>query len=528
MDNTTNSGIMEPIQGSSPQLPYKSEYCGIHVPDSAYLSAHVDEALGALLIERQHLPDEDTPSLTPEELHDADTPLRELEEQVEPPDEEIPLCNLPCQETQLHERTRHIVVGEHSIQVTPLSELAPSHPATPSHSPGELVGLPGLSSRSYQPEELLVQHTQSYIPSRGFPTRDNIIHDLQQVFVRKESGQKDLKLKITELEQENKKLRDQLQEQQNSAVAVVAEREKVILSFREKIASLQSELNAVSKIHRYHKHPPEVVADCDSESEGDCFVPYSSPPHHDYVGLALIISNRFDDGKYAALDERTCAEDEERLLYTTFHKMGYAVRIETNLSAQEMTECFKDVQGLILEQDHSSVCCIMSHGGCDDKGQDFIYGSDGGKFYLQKEAYEKFGQCHALRGKLKLFVSQACRGYELPVVSDPLQPSPYSGFAFLSSTTPGQVSLRREPPRGALVNQVDDNVSGRMYESPFISVLCESLRRYHHMEDISIILRRVIQKLQTGGEGIGKYGGCWVRSCPELIITHGETVFVCT
>ena len=381
-----------------------------------------------------------------------------------------------------------------------------------------------------------VTDTQSHIPRKSFPTRGGVI------LARSESSRKDMKLKITQVKQEKKPLHDQLHEQQDSAAAtaatpataaaatagaaaVPAEREK------EKIASLQSELKAVGEVPHYRKQPQKAVADTsssDSECEEDYFVPYSSPPHHDYVGLALIISNRFNNGKYPELDERTCAKDEERLLYKTLYEMGYAVLVRSNLSAQNMTKCFNEFQQLILKQDHSFACCILSHGGCDENGQDFIYGSDGGRFYPQKEARKTFSHCDALRGKHKLFISQACRGYELPVVSDPSQPSPYSGFSFLSSTTPGQVSLRRKPPRGAMVNQVDDNVSGRMYESPFISVLCESLRCYHHTEDISSIFRRVIQKLQTDKEGIGKYGGHWVRPCPELITTHGETVFVCT
>ena len=110
--------------------------------------------------------------------------------------------------------------------------------------------------------------------------------------------------------------------------------------------------------------------------------------------MALIISNRLDNGKCPnpILDERTCAKDEECLLYKTWHRMDLAVKTETNLSAQEMTECLNGTCGLVLEDDRTFVCCILSHGGRDDSRHDFIYGNDGGNFYLYREAYENNDQ----------------------------------------------------------------------------------------------------------------------------------------
>lgn len=133
------------------------------------------------------------------------------------------------------------------------------------------------------------------------------------------------------------------------------------------------------------------------------FEPYKK---HKNIGKCLIISNEhFPDSP--RLYRKGNSVDERRLS-STFKSLGFHVKVENNLSANQMIGALRTVS----EEDHTDnscfVCVLMSHG---EEGT--ILGSD--ERWIPVKTLTSLltsDLCPSLRDKPKIFFLQACRGVE--------------------------------------------------------------------------------------------------------------------
>ena len=91
-----------------------------------------------------------------------------------------------------------------------------------------------------------------------------------------------------------------------------------------------------------------------------------------------------------------------------FTDLHFTVRVENDLTRDELVHCMK-VESLHNHQDYSCfVCCILSHGTTGA-----IHGTDGRTVPIKDlTGYFKASSCPSLRGKPKMFFIQACQGAE--------------------------------------------------------------------------------------------------------------------
>ena len=184
--------------------------------------------------------------------------------------------------------------------------------------------------------------------------------------------------------------------------------------------------------------------------------------------------------------DRNGAEEDEKRVQSILKKMGYRTQLKEDPTAEAMKNMLTAIQKNKSEEyikrgDDSFICCIMSHGGKDEKGKEYIAGSDGGKFYLQEEAYNKLnaGECSALHGKPKIFFVQACRGNEsenmVETPTDSIKPClvTHSDFLFCFATVPHGVAYR--PKKGSI----------------FFTILCENLDKYYEKMDVTTIVSHI-------------------------------------
>ncbi|XP_053406745.1 caspase-3-like isoform X2 [Mercenaria mercenaria] len=176
--------------------------------------------------------------------------------------------------------------------------------------------------------------------------------------------------------------------------------------------------------------------------------------NHKYRGHALLINNEKFHIKLRqqGLGNRDGSSVDERSMKKKLNDLGFSVTGYPDLTANQM----KSVCSKMAAKDHSEcdcfVCVILSHG---EEG--VVYGTD--KIVDIKELTQKFkgDVCPSLVGKPKIFIIQACRGYQtdpgvnvnvadakgkaeaepamvrLPVEAD---------FLFAYSTVPGYYSWR--------------------------------------------------------------------------------------
>ncbi|XP_033126142.1 caspase-8-like, partial [Anneissia japonica] len=93
-------------------------------------------------------------------------------------------------------------------------------------------------------------------------------------------------------------------------------------------------------------------------------------------------------------------------LKNTFTELGFTVKIESDLTAEEMSTVIKNA----AEEDHSNydafVCCILSHG-----NYGFVTGVDGGTCKIMDiTRHLSSSNCPSLAYKPKMFIIQACQG----------------------------------------------------------------------------------------------------------------------
>ena len=258
-------------------------------------------------------------------------------------------------------------------------------------------------------------------------------------------------------------------------------------------------------------------------------------------GLALIINNHKFTGP-ENLKERVCGLQDGEYLKTTFHNLGYRIRLEENKTADEIASIFGSLlppntatanhitdDNIVHGDDNSFVCCVVSHGYWDEaKRQDFVYSSDEKPFSVQQLALDYLSvppgsdRQNFLKRKPKLFFIHACRGKDVASVSAdddqsraqplPLLPQvtlfPISAdFLFSYPVVPGTKAFR-------------DDHSGTF----FIKILCQMIDEFAKKLDIELILKRVHYELTSQESTAYNYENASgeimrVRHCPQLIST---------
>lgn len=260
-------------------------------------------------------------------------------------------------------------------------------------------------------------------------------------------------------------------------------------------------------------------------------------------GLALLIVNEEfrcnpNHPNVKELCQRQGAGEDIEQLKEVWTYLGYRVRVEKNLTMEEIETVFDEVQGkgdsamTIQESDDSFVCCVCSHGTWDQVlGTDVVYGTDGvrredgqtvkGAMNIKVLALEKFSphSCLKLKGRPKMFFVQACRGGKsemtISVSDTEAGLPPEADFIFVFSTAPGRQSYRND-----------------LYGSIFITDLSTSLKKHAHSHDLISILQGVIQRETEQDDPCELHGNkgdvVTTRQCPNFVSSLRRPVFFFT
>ena len=208
--------------------------------------------------------------------------------------------------------------------------------------------------------------------------------------------------------------------------------------------------------------------------------------NHKYRGIAIIINNkRFHN--HLEMPTRSGTDKDAVGLEKTFHKLGFDVQLEHNLTAYEM----QNVLNKMAKSDHSEndcfVCCILSHG---EEG--IIYGVD--RDVEIQQLISPFKLCRSLAGKPKLFFIQACRGNKL-MDSIGLDTNPFKStyvdripveadFLIAYSTVAGHYSWR-------------NSTNGSWFIQSLCDVLGEQGTRLEMMQMLTIVNRKVAYHFES-------------------------------
>lgn len=224
---------------------------------------------------------------------------------------------------------------------------------------------------------------------------------------------------------------------------------------------------------------------------------------HKYRGHALVINNeKFSPKlKEQGLGNRDGSSIDERVMNRRLNDLGFTVTGYHDLKASQL----KSVCSKMATKDHSEcdcfVCVILSHG---EEG--VVYGVDKTVEIKELTSYFKGDRCPSLVGKPKIFIIQACRGYqtdpgvtinvidakgrasgendqtgvEPAVVKLPIE----ADFLFAYSTIPGYYSWRNG-----------------MNGSWFIQALAEALKDFGRTVEIrkllTVVNKKVAQNFQS-------------------------------
>ncbi|XP_005230888.1 caspase-3 [Falco peregrinus] len=217
---------------------------------------------------------------------------------------------------------------------------------------------------------------------------------------------------------------------------------------------------------------------------------YSYRMDYPEMGECVIINNK-NFHRDTGLLPRLGTDADAASVREVFMKLGYKVKVNNDLSCNDISKLLKNVS----EEDHSKrssfVCVLLSHG---EEG--FIYGTDG---LLELRALTRLfrgDRCRSLAGKPKLFFIQACRGTELDsgIFADSgseetvCQKIPVEAdFVYAYSTAPGYYSWR-------------NSAEG----SWFIQSVCEVLKEHGRKLELMQILTRVNRR-------VAEYVSCSTR-----------------
>ncbi|KAM8848244.1 caspase-3b isoform 1-T2 [Synchiropus picturatus] len=204
--------------------------------------------------------------------------------------------------------------------------------------------------------------------------------------------------------------------------------------------------------------------------------PYCYRMDYPSLGTCLIINNK-NFHKSTNMGFRNGTDLDAAAAVKTFMQLGYTVKVENDLTVQQMVKLMNNVS----LQDHSNnasfACVLLSHG---DEG--LIYGTDRAEKFDTLTRPFKGDRCRTLVGKPKLFFIQACRGQELDAGvecdSDSAQTSERipieADFLYAYSTAPGYYSWR--------------NTGNGSW---FIQSLCEMLQKHGGKLELMQIMTRV-------------------------------------
>lgn len=146
-------------------------------------------------------------------------------------------------------------------------------------------------------------------------------------------------------------------------------------------------------------------------------VDVKKPEHKRGRGYCLIINQtNFPDS------QRHGSNIDASLLKQTFEKLNFEVRMEVDLTAQDMLYTLQEICYFLNRhpKKYYLMCiCFLSHGNKDvEKRHELIYGVDNGEIHIRDQiVFDIFNSknCPSMSKKPKLFISNACRGYqELP------------------------------------------------------------------------------------------------------------------
>lgn len=200
------------------------------------------------------------------------------------------------------------------------------------------------------------------------------------------------------------------------------------------------------------------------------------------MGVCLIINNK--NFTYNGMKTRNGTEVDEASLRETFTNLKYDVRVENDLTCDEIKKCLRNAS----QEDHSKrssfICVLLSHG---EEGE-VIFGTDGPIDLKILAGFFRGDSCRSLVGKPKIFIIQACRGKELDcgIQADSgseedmvCQKIPVEAdFLYVYSTPPGYYSYR-----------------SLMDGTWFIQSLCSVLKLYADKLELMHILIRVNRKV---------------------------------
>ncbi|KAM9795388.1 caspase-3-like [Neosynchiropus ocellatus] len=220
--------------------------------------------------------------------------------------------------------------------------------------------------------------------------------------------------------------------------------------------------------------------------------PYCYRMDYPSLGTCLIINNK-NFHKSTNMGFRNGTDLDAAAAMKTFRQLGYNVKVENDLTVDQMVGLMTNVS----QQDHSNsasfACVLLSHG---DEG--LIYGTDRAEKFDTLTRPFKGDRCRTLVGKPKLFFIQACRGQELDggvqcdsVSEQTSERIPIEAdFLYAYSTAPGYYSWR--------------NTGNGSW---FMQSLCEMLQKHSGKLELMQIMTRVNRQVAVHFESCSSLPG---------------------
>lgn len=208
-------------------------------------------------------------------------------------------------------------------------------------------------------------------------------------------------------------------------------------------------------------------------------------------GLCVIINNMnfFDK----TLDLPSGMIDETSLK-NTFTALGFVVKAHQNLNAADIESTVKAYS----EEEHTGAffLIISSHGGSGD----VVYGTDGATVKVQKLKKRFFAtKCPSLAGIPKIFVIDACRGYEeerSKFFKSKFGPQPFTPDSMQSVTDSADIMTVFASTRDNIAGY-DDKI-GSFFIHIFVLVLEKNAAQKNLIDMITIVQRQIQElKVQT-------------------------------
>ena len=253
--------------------------------------------------------------------------------------------------------------------------------------------------------------------------------------------------------------------------------------------------------------PPEIP---------NCYLMFSFPRGH----VLLINNERFDERTCNGNNFRRGSEVDASNLETLFKELRFEVEMHRNLTRNQIVHSVRSfAESDIHARADMAVVAILSHG-----TEGFMYGTDKcaveTEWIIQQLNNEN---CPNLRGKPKLFILQACRGFcqdygtpprmtDLPIpneVKDSSEKTDIDSEVFnlppslkLLSPTVEDILIAYSTIPGYVANR--DTVRG----SWFIECICKVFMTYSATTDIRDMLDKVSLEMSTYISELGMKQSC--------------------